>query len=106
MSRTVRIDIRCTPKEKQRILSRAAKHRLKASELMRECGLRGTVLPPIRKVNRKQWRKLAGALSNFNQLIRLCHSGAVPSNLQPMAEECMGLIQDIRRRLIRKRRDK
>jgi hypothetical protein len=106
MSRTLRIIIRCSLKEKQRIHARAAKHRLKASKFLRQCGLRGSVLPPTQAVNIDQWRRLAGALSNFNQLIRLCHSGAVPKNLGPVAEECMDLIHEVRRRLIRKRRDK
>jgi hypothetical protein len=69
------------------------------SGFVRECGLTGKV-SPVPAINRDQWSVLAATTANLNQLVRLCHKGAIPQNLDATILETARLLHEVRSRLI------
>jgi hypothetical protein len=97
--RTTRFELRLTPEEKHAILERARLHGYSVSDFLREGAIYGCV-QPVPDINHEQWHKLSGACSNLNQVVRLCHVGAVPKELGPIAESALALVIAIRHDLI------
>lgn len=94
-----RIDLRCTKEEKNEIAARAQDAGFPVSEFLRQAGLKGRVVV-VPSVNGVQWVRLAGAMSNLNQLVHLCHEGRVSPELLPHVVQCRTLVQEIRKELV------
>ena len=99
MKRNTRIYVRVTPEEKRSIQERAKTHDYSASDFVRECGLWGKV-QPVLSINLQQWAKLAGLVSNLNQLTRHTNAGVIEPELAPTIRETREMVDAIRQDLI------
>lgn len=99
LHRTRQFHIRLSDAELQQMHERAAAAGCNLSRFVRECGLTGKV-SPVPSINRQQWSYLAATTANLNQLTRLCHCGAVPSNLDATILETARQLQEVRSQLL------
>lgn len=100
MKRDTRIDLRVTGEEKREIAERAARHGIRTAPFLRELGLTGRV-QPIPSINALQWARLAGALSNLNQAVRLCNArigdgAAALPDITPLILDVKAKVEEIR----------
>jgi hypothetical protein len=100
--RTRQFHIRLTDEEREQMHRRAKDAGYKLSGFVRECGMNGKVRP-VPAINFDQWSVLAATTANLNQLVRLCHKGTVPENLDSTILETARLLRDVRSRLIREK---
>ena len=102
--RPTRIDLRVTHEEKRAIHERAKASGYSASDFLREAGQHGRV-QPVPSINLQQWARLAGLVSNLNQLVRHCNTGIVSPELLPTVESVQEQVDIIRKDLITIRGD-
>ncbi len=97
MKRTTRFQIRLSPEEHSAALERARVYGYTLANYTREMMVHGKA-EPVLSINLLQWSRLSSALSNFNQMVRLCNTGLVPPNdeLEDQISQVLKLLQEIR----------
>jgi hypothetical protein len=101
VKKTTRLILRISPDDKDEIRLRANTYGYSITDFLLEGGLRGKV-QPVLSINLQQWHRLAGLVSNLNQLVRHCNEGTVSPDLQPTLDGIQREVLAIRHDLITK----
>jgi len=98
---STRFHLRLTPDQKSRLAAQASQVNCSAADYLRELIETGKV-QPVLSINLHQWHRLAGLVSNLNQLVRHCNRGTVPQDLLPTLESVRLEVFAIRHDLLTK----